>query len=147
MAEPAFGAIPAEPVKKGQKWEPKKTTLNMGPIGTYNTTYSYTYEGKDGKLDKIKVESKLEYAAPGAAAAGALPFKIQKADLASKESSGTIWFDNEKHRLDHSEMKLKLEGKLTIEIGGMATEVSLTQNQTTKVTTAETNPAAPAKKP
>ncbi len=148
MAEPAFAAVPNMPVKKGQSWEPKPTTLNMGPIGTYETTYKYTYDGKDGKLDKIKVDSKLKYQPPGAAAAaGTLPFKITKADLNSKNASGTIWFDNEKHRLERSEMKLTLDGKLTIDIGGMSTDVELTQDQTTTVKTSNENPVAPAKKP
>src|SRR5262249_44600534 len=64
MAEPAFAAIPNKPVKKGDTWE-RKQTLNMGPIGTYDTVNKYTYEGKDGKLDKIKVDTTLKYAAPG----------------------------------------------------------------------------------
>ena len=53
MAEPAFAAIPNKPVKKDETWE-KKQTLNMGPIGTYETVNKYTYEGKDGKLDKME---------------------------------------------------------------------------------------------
>ena len=85
MADPAFAAIPAKPVKKGDAWE-KKLVLNMGPIGTYDTTNNYTYDGKDGKLDKIKVNTTLKYLAPAAAAAGALPFKIKPGtDLTQQE--------------------------------------------------------------
>ena len=68
MADPAFSVVPNKPVKKGDTWE-KNATLNMGPIGTYKTTYKYTYEGKDEKnpkLDKIKVDTTLEYTPPGA---------------------------------------------------------------------------------
>jgi hypothetical protein len=145
MADPAFAAIPAKPVKKGDNWE-KKQTLNMGPIGTYDTTNKYTYEGKDGKLDKIKVETTLKYQAPGPAAAGALPFKIKPGtELKSKSASGTIYFDNEKHRLDHSDMKLALEGKLDIDVGGTSTQVELSMDQTTTVKMTDTNPV-PAKK-
>jgi hypothetical protein len=140
MADPAFAAVPNKAVKKGDTWE-KKSALNMGPIGSYDTTYKYTYEGKEGKLDKIKVDTVMTYAAPGANAGGNLPFKIKAAKLESKGGSGTILFDNEKHRLEKSDMKLKLEGTLTIDIGGMTTEVSLTQDQTTTVNTSETNPA------
>lgn len=140
MADPAFASVPPNPVKKGDTWE-KQSKLNMGPIGTYDTTYKYTYEGKDGKLDKIKVDTVLNYKPPEAGAAGTLPFKIKAAKLESKNATGTILFDNEKHRLDSSDMKLALEGKLTIEIGGMTTEVDLNQEQDTKVKTTDQNPA------
>jgi Family of unknown function (DUF6263) len=146
MADPAFAAIPPKPVKKGDTWE-KKLVLNMGPIGTYDTTNTYTYDGKDGKLDKIKVDTKLKYAAPGAAAAGALPFKIKAGtELVSKSATGTIYFDNEKHRLDHSDAKLNLEGKLDIDVGGTSTQVNLTMEQTTTVKMSDTNPVPTAKK-
>ncbi len=142
MADPAFAAIPPKPVKKGDHWE-KKLVLNMGPIGTYDTTNTYTYEGKDGKLDKIKVDTKLKYSAPGAAASGSLPFKIKSGtDLVSKTATGTVYFDNEKHRLDHSEMKLNLEGKLDIEVGGTSTQVDLNMEQTTTVKMTDTNPVS-----
>ncbi|HLJ93701.1 MAG TPA: DUF6263 family protein [Gemmataceae bacterium] len=141
MADPMFASVPPKPVKKGDTWE-KQSKLNMGPIGSYDTTYKFTYEGKDGKLDKIKVDTGLTYKAPDANTAGQLPFKIKAADLKSKNASGQILFDNEKHRLDSSDMKLSLEGKLTIEIGGMTTEVELNQDQETTVKTMDTNPVS-----
>jgi hypothetical protein len=139
MADPAFASVPTKPVKKGESW-PGTSKLNMGPIGSYDTTYKYTYEGKDGKLEKIKVDATLKYEPPAASASGSLPFKIKSADLKSKDATGTIWFDNEKHYLDHSSMKMKLEGKLTIDISGMTTDVDLTQEQDTDVKTFDTNP-------
>jgi hypothetical protein len=147
MADPAFAAIPPKAVKKGETWE-RKLNLNMGPIGTYDTTNTYTYEGKDGKLDKIKVDTKLKYIAPGPAAAGSLPFKIKAGtELTSKSATGTVYFDNEKHRLDHSDMKLNLEGKLEIDVGGTSTEVNLNMEQTTTVKITDTDPVAqPVKK-
>jgi hypothetical protein len=141
MADPAFAVVPNKPVKEGDTWE-KKSTLNLGPIGSYETTYKYTYQGKDKdtKLDKIKVDTTLKYVAPGANAGQGLPFKIVKADLTSKEGTGTILFDAAKGRVASSNQTLKLEGKLTIEIGGMNTDVDLVQTQTTTVTTSDTKP-------
>jgi hypothetical protein len=119
----------------------------MGPIGTYDTTNKYTYEGKEGKLDKIKVDTTLKYLPPGAAASGSLPFKIKPGtELTSKNASGSIFFDNEKHRLDHSDMKLNLEGKLEIDVGGTSTQVDLSMEQTTKVQMTDTNPVPAPKK-
>jgi hypothetical protein len=139
MAEPTFSAIEqGKKVKKGDTWK-RTSSLDMGPIGKYETTYTYKYEGKDGKLDKISVETVLTYTTP-ADSAGGLPFKIKSADLKSSDGKGTVWFDNDKGRLDHSETELKLKGKLSIEIGGMTTEVTLDQTQKTTVKTTDDNP-------
>jgi hypothetical protein len=139
MAENAFAAVPNTTVQKGQTWE-RTSKVVMGPIGTYDTTYKFTYEGKEGKFDKIKVDTTLKYTPPGPNSAGSLPFKIKGADLNAKDAKGTILFDPEKHWIDSSESKLTLEGKLSIEINGQPSEVQLTQNQTTKVKTSDTNP-------
>jgi hypothetical protein len=69
-----------------------------------------------------------------------LPFKILKADLTSKESSGEVLFDSEKGRVDGFNLTMKLAGTLTIEIGGMSSDVTLDQTQTTTVKTTDTNP-------
>jgi hypothetical protein len=144
MADPTFSILKIgdkgpEPVKKGDKWT-RKSELDMGPIGKYENNYTYTYEGKDGKLDKISVTTTLTYTAPGQGAGGGLPFTIKSADLKSTNASGTIWFDSDAGRLDHSTMTVNLEGKLSIEIGGQTTEVTLKQTQTTTVKTTTENP-------
>jgi hypothetical protein len=143
MADPTFAAVPNKEVKKGDSWT-RESKLDMGPIGTYETTNKYTYEGpdeKDKKLEKIKVETTLKYTAPSdTAATNPLPFKIKSADLKSSNATGTIWFDADKGRIDHSETSLKLDGDLNIEIGGQTTKVTLSQEQTTKVSTSDKNP-------
>jgi hypothetical protein len=139
MADPAFAVVPGKAVKKGDTWK-KTSKMNMGPIGTYESEYTYTYEGKDGKLDKIKQDTTLKYTAPSGDAGAILPFKIKSADLKSKEATGTILFDNDKGRVDKTDLKLKLDGKLIIDIGGSSTEVDLSQEQNTSVKTLETNP-------
>src|SRR5208337_1346976 len=50
MADPSFQAIPNKEVTKGDSWK-NTTTLSLGPIGSYETTYEYKYEGKDKDLD------------------------------------------------------------------------------------------------
>ena len=142
MSDPAFAAVPNKAVKKGENWT-GESKLNMGPIGSYDTKYKYTYEGKDGALDKIKVDATLSYQAPSATASAQIPFKIKSATLTSKSATGTIWFDNTKHRLEKSDQKMTLEGKLTIDISGQPSDVELTQDQTTSVKTTDTNPVTP----
>ncbi len=140
MAEPTFAVVTSDPVEKGKKWT-KETTLDMGPIGRYKNEYTYTYEGEDKDLDTIKVETKLTYSPPEKVeGVGNLPFKIKSADLKSKSSSGTVWFNRKKGRVEKSKTDLDLAGKLTIEIGGQSTEVDLNQKQTTEVDTSDKNP-------
>src|SRR5262249_15208392 len=154
MAEASFGFVKDKEVKKGEWWE-KKSKLDMGPIGSYENTFKYTYEGKnadakeekDKKLDKIKVETTLKYFPPSDPAAGStLPFRIKSANLASTNAGGTILFDNDKGRIASSDMSLQLKGDLQIEIGGQTTKVDLDQTQTTKVTTSDEKPKALEKK-
>src|SRR5580704_16395762 len=111
MADPSFAAIPGKEVAKDGVWK-QTSKLNLGPIGSYDTTYDYKYVGKDDKnkeLDKITVTTTLKYAPPGADTVGAgLPFKIKDAKLESKNATGTILFDAKAGRLDSSEMNLTL---------------------------------------
>jgi hypothetical protein len=154
MAEPTFAVatLAGREVKKGDKsgtWD-KSTTLDMGPIGSYKNSFTYTFEGKDEKdknLDKVKVDTKLEYTPPKEGAAGnTLPFKIKSAELNSKNATGTILFNSEKGRIASSDTKLELTGKLQIEISGQTTNVELTQTQNTKTETTDEEPAELKKK-
>jgi len=146
MSDPAFAILPPKAVKKGDTWNDKRQ-LDMGPIGKYDSNNKYTYEGTEGKLQKIKVDTTLTYQPPAQSAAGNLPFKIKSANLTSKNATGTILFDNEKHRLNNSDQKMTLEGKLTIDISGQTSDVDLTQEQTTSVKTTDTNPVPAATPP
>lgn len=146
MAEPTFGVAPPHPVAKGDTWT-RDSTLNLGPIGSYKGVYKYKYEGRDDKnkdLAKISVETTLTYQPPQEGSGAGLPFKIKSADLKSKDGKGTVYFDVKKGRLEKSDQSIKLDGKLTIDIAGMTTEVTLNQGQDTTVTTSD---AALPKKP
>jgi Family of unknown function (DUF6263) len=139
MSDPAFAAAPGKAVKKGESWS-KDTTLNMGPIGSYKANYTYTFEGMEGKLAKLKADTKLTYQPPGQQTAGVLPFTIKSADLKSTQAGGTILFNPEAGRQESMDQTLKLAGKLTIAIGGMDTDVELNQEQKTTVKTSAENP-------
>ncbi|MBL8797743.1 MAG: hypothetical protein JNM56_27845 [Planctomycetia bacterium] len=141
MADPSFAVVPNGEADKDKTWK-YNSKLNLGPIGSYDTTYDYKYVGKDEKnkdLDKIAVTTTLKYSAPGSDTPGAgLPFKIKSASLEGKNGTGTVLFDAKAGRIDTSEMNLTLEGKLDIEIGGMATTVELKQTQKTTVKGSDT---------
>src|SRR5260370_35139062 len=83
----------------------------------------------------MKVERSLKYTAPteGAGGGGGLPFKIKSADLKSTKAEGAILFNPETGRIEGSTMTLKLNGTLSIEIGGPTTEGTLDQGQDSTV--------------
>ena len=138
MAEPAFAAIPGTRIRRGGKWQ-RESDLDMGPVGRYTNVHNYTYEGRaDGSaLDKIKVETTLIYNEPlqgGQPGNDGLPFKIQSADLKGSAGTGTILYDREKGRVAKMDLKQDVSGKMTIEIGGQTTEITLKQSQATTTT-------------
>ncbi len=147
MAEPMFAAMPGGKQTKGKSWE-RKSELDMGPIGKYNTTYTYTYDGQDAKKNEIvKIKTDLKYEAPKAEAMGGLPFRIKSAELKGSDGTGTVVIDPKLGWVASQDMSLTLKGKLTIEIGQQSTEVDLDQKQTTSIKTSEKNPVPEKKTP
>jgi len=138
MSNPTFAAFPRtdEEFKKGS-WN-YDVTLNMGPIGSYKTQYTYTINPKD--KNKIDVSGTMDYTAPKTDAASGLPFIIKKGDLKADKITGTVTLDPKAGRIADSTMQMDLTGKLTIDIAGMETDVTLNQKQASSVKTLDTNP-------
>jgi len=137
MAEPTWWAFPAKGNLAEKKWT-KKSELSLGPIGKYTTNFTFTFDSeKDGKV-KINIETNLEYSAP--ADNKGLPFVITKAELKSESGKGHAIFDRKTGRFDHSEITMKLNGKLWIDVSNMSTEVTLNQEQTATSDTYDTDP-------
>lgn len=151
MSEPAFTLVPdkGKKVKKDDKWQ-RTGTMKMGPIGSYNATYDYTYDAVEKKdnanLHKILLKTTLKYTPPEAKDAAGLPFKINSGNLETKEASGTVWFDADLGRVAESQMTVKLSGKLNVTVSDQAADVDLDMTQTTYTSTYDKNPneAAPA---
>jgi len=139
MADASFGVVPNKTVKVKETWQ-RPSKLNLGPIGTWDTTYDYTLDKIEKDVATIGVKTTMKYEKPSEADAGGLPFKIKSADLKSENASGTILFEIKAGRVTSVEMSQKLKGKLSIEIGGMTTEVELDQTQKTTVKTQDTDP-------
>jgi hypothetical protein len=149
MAEPMLKVVPSDgKFDKDEKWT-SETTLDMGPIGTYVTKNEYELKGVEKDLAKIDVKVNLTYQAPGAAAGGNLPFKIKKAENLKGTQTGDknmIEFNVKQGRIETSNLQVKLEGDLEIEIAGMTTSVHLDQTQVTELTTSASNPLPEKKK-
>jgi len=142
LADASFPTLPTREVKKGDTWT-RLTGLTLGPIGTFETKYTYTNDGpeKDANVEKISVKAETTYKAPIDRTPG-FPFKINSADLKSAEGSGgTVRFRKDKGRPEKSELKLTLKGKLNVDVGGSASDVEVVNlTQTTTVTTTDENP-------
>lgn len=159
MAEPPFMVTPdkGKKVKPGDTWA-RESKLAMGPIGSYDAKYTFTYkgpeklsvDGKEGTYEKIEMKTDLTYKAPDPKETSPLPFKIEGGSLKATEASGTIYFDKDKGRVVKTDMKVKLEGKLDILVADQKATVELSQTQDTTTTTtdaaAAAAPAAPEKK-
>jgi len=144
MSNPTFAAFPKsdEEFKKGS-WTSGPVTLNMGPIGSYETEYTYTAKKNDPT--KIDVSGTMKYTAPKSTDAQGLPFTIKEGTLTANKISGAITIDPKLGRLLDSVIDMELTGKLKIDIAGMVTEVDLTQKQKSSLKTLDADPV-PSKK-
>jgi Family of unknown function (DUF6263) len=150
MADPTFGVSPKEAKKVGEKWS-RVVKLMLGPLGSYENTYNFTYTKQTGDNAEIDVAVELKYTPPGADQGGeTLPFKIKGGKIEQvkddKSNKGKILFNTKTGRIESSDISVKMTGSLTLDIGGTTTEVSLTQDQNTTVKTFDKTPI-PDKKP
>jgi hypothetical protein len=137
LADAAFPALPGKEVKKGDTWT-RQNSLMVGPLGTYEAKYTYTAEGpdKDANVEKIGVKVELTYKKP-LESVGRQPIEVKSADFKTAEGSGTVEFRKDKGRAEKSDLKLTLKGKLSIVVGGTATDVEVDQTLTTTVITSD----------
>jgi hypothetical protein len=139
MTDPSAGVTPAEPVSKDGTWE-KKTTLSLGPIGSYDRIFTFTYTGKDPErtnLDRIEVKPSLTYKPPAGQAEG-LPFRIKGGKLETKEvKQGLVLYNPTAGRVEQVRIHMVLGGDLDVAIGMADSKVSLSQDQRTELDTSD----------
>lgn len=151
MTDPSFGLTADKEQAVGGKWE-KKATMNLGPIGSYDTVTTYTYTGKNAagvtaaekELDKIEVATVMTYKAPAADQGEGLLFKIKGGELKTEpykpgEKANFVLYNPKTGRVEQSTLAVKLVGKLNVTIGGTDTTIDLYQEQTTTVKTKDTS--------
>ena len=125
MANPMFAAFPrTQKDFTDAKWT-NSAKMNMGPIGTYDTTYTYTLN--KGDTSKIDVTGTMTYKAPDAKEATGLPFTIKDGNLKADNIGGTVTLDLKAGRIKKSDIKMDLKGSLKIDIAGVETMVDLNQ--------------------
>ena len=125
MASQGSLAFPDKALRVGDQWQ-DSITLAAAQFGETEVKLQYTYEGVvevDGKqLDKIGIQMTTSVKPPKNPTGAQLKIREQS-------SQGTLYFDNQRGRLDHSSLKQQ-----------MTTEVIVGQNSivqaiTTNVTT------------
>jgi len=141
MADPTFGVAPKDVKKVGESW-PRTVKLTLGPLGSYDNTYTFTYTKQTVDIAEIDVKVSLKYTPPGPDAAGeTLPFKIKEGNITQvaddKTNKGKVMFNTKTGRIESSTIAVKMSGSLKLDIGGTTTEVSLTQDQSTEVKTSD----------
>lgn len=137
MAEPTWYAFPPKGDASVKTWS-RKSELDLGPIGKYDTNFDFELKGSEGGNEKIGIKTKLTYTAPTEKAG--LPFIIHEAKLSADGGTGTAIFNPTKGRFESTELSMKLTGNLVIEVGSMKTTVELTQDQTSRSDTYDTIP-------
>jgi Trypsin-like peptidase domain/Family of unknown function (DUF6263) len=133
MAEPTWFAVPT-----ADKTWTRDSKLELGPIGTYDTHCIFTNEGTKVGKDTIRIEAEMKYSPP--TQKQGLPFTIKSADFKSISGRGIAVFDRNKGRLESSTIKMKLEGKLMIQVGNEETEIDLKQDTTSRTRSYDSNP-------
>jgi hypothetical protein len=133
VAQQAFAYLPGKPVQPGDRWE-KKLTVPLGPLGAFQVTNSYVLEQPEKRgsrlCQRIAVTSQVKYEPPQNLN---LPFVIKGGEFQVTEGKGMIWFDAQAGELVNSELKLSLQGKLTIETQGKVSVIDLRQEQKVEV--------------
>jgi RNA polymerase sigma factor (sigma-70 family) len=126
-----FRGTPPRAVAPGDSWT-ETTKQGAASLNSFTSRDRFTFEGKDQALERIKLEGTLNFEPP-AKTDPKLPFTVKEANLTRNGTTGLLWFDRQRGRLDHFESTTKIEGELTIEIGGQSTKVDLRQSQRTTI--------------
>jgi len=98
--------LPEKAVQRGDKWQHKFVMKNK-QLGNPEITASFTYEGKEGNLDKIAVNMKFDlskFKPPGG-----IQLKVTNFD-----TNGYMYFNNEAGRLERSTVKQNLEMEISV---------------------------------
>jgi len=146
MTDPTFGLLPAEPKAMGATWD-SKSTLNLGPIGSYEVANKSTVKSKEKDDVNVEIVPTLTYKLPSDAGE-ALLFKIKSGEIKSETTTpGSMRYDAKAGRIIEAKIPVKLQGTLDVTIGGTDTKIELRQEQTTTVSMSDTNPTlTPEKK-
>ena len=126
--ESTFGFLPDKAVKPGDSWT-RETKLPLGGLGDFKLTNLYSYAGKKAGGEAIDDKMKMDFAPPkGGGGFGGL-FKVVRGDLKG-DGKSTYLFDAQKGRLNTATTTLRMTGSLTMNVGGMESQIGLDMDNT-----------------
>jgi hypothetical protein len=134
-----FSSFPARTVNKGDAWQ-RQGKQDIGPLGSVEQKHSYRYEGKtttgERTFDRVTSTSVWQFTPRGPAAPGqgVLPFQLKAVNLKPDDIKSELLFDASSGRLHELKQSARLKGKMTIDVGGMDTEIEMDQQSQTKIT-------------
>ena len=141
MTDPAAGLTPPAEQAVNGTWE-KKGVLNLGPIGSYDRTYTFTYKGKDAEkkeLDRVEVKAAIAFK-PTTDAGEGLPFKVKGGTFATKEmKQGVVLYNPKTGRVESVRLHMILTGDLELTVASSDTKVAVYQDQKLEVDTSDTS--------
>lgn len=135
----AFAFPPGKPVNKGDRWQ-SKMAISMGPLGQFGADQHYTYEGQVKDAASISMKGDFRFLPGKEDANAALPFRITKANIATKRAKGAILFDTNAGRMVSQEMDVHLAGPMTIAVKGQEAEMTMDMEMTVKLTWSDKKP-------
>ena len=136
MFSTLFALTPEKPLKVGDTWE-KTDTMDAGGIGKITSKAKH----KLGKVsgDDATIETTADMTFKAGDGEG-LPFKISKADFKIEKFTGSSVFDMKAGRLKESKSEMTMNGTMTVAVGGMEIDATLTQKVKTTAVVSEKNP-------
>jgi hypothetical protein len=135
LVEGFFQAVPGKGVGLGETWV-RERSMPALLGGRYDARYTYTYEGTEGALERIKVGTRVMFHPSGNDPEPGV--SIREADL-KPELFGSLLFDARKGRLALGEMRFLLGGRMRLEIGGQATTAEIASVKATTVKVSDEN--------
>lgn len=114
----------------------RKTTHDWGNLGRWYGNTDFRQTGSRGSRKQYGYQHKLEYIPPDkdAAAAGDLPFDVQKADFHAYQAQGTIQFNEKQNRVEMVREVFHARGNVATEMLGIASEVTVEEKQLFTIT-------------
>lgn len=112
--EEVLGFLPEEPVRPGATWQ-RQAREPIPPFGTFQNTFRYTYEGRNGVQDTIAFAVDMKYVLP---AKDTTLFRVLKGNVRAEEGKGTITLQGDATTLARGDKQVLLRGNLILEASG-----------------------------
>lgn len=124
-----FAFLPRKGVEKAAKWK-RSATDPVPPFGSFKSKFDYVYTGMEDSLHAIEYTIGTTYQKPTDQ-----PdlFRVVKGTLSGEEGKGKYLFDAAAGRLVRGEKSMVVRGQVTIETGGVQTDLRFVSTNHLKV--------------